>query len=80
MFRYSNRRTDPDVVEIYMQKLGNIPIDELKKTWSSLDSGEYYKAQLPSAELIYKTWKGRSKLRDEKKEYIQSQKKPSLAW
>ena len=76
MFRYANRRTDVDVVAMYVDRLSHIPLTHLQICWEDvLKERARADAGLPSIEAILSRYAIRKRAQQEKREEANKHKK-----
>lgn len=75
MFRYANKQTNPEVVEMYVERLNYIPLEELKAVWESLQPTDQVKPIVPSVEALKKTHAVRKKRQLERSEQAKEKRK-----
>ena len=60
-FRYANRRTDPQVIDMYVDNLRSIPLERLEKVWGDAQPKDRPVATVPSIEYLRQAYATRLK-------------------
>lgn len=75
MFRYVGKQTDPGVVQMYVDRLSDIPLKELQPVWESLQPLDSVKPIVPGIEALRKAHASRKKDQLGRMEEAQEKKK-----
>ena len=68
MFRYFNRKVDPEILEIYRKMLGHIPIPELEAVFHDyIMEPDISAREPPKVNVLYAKWKARKEIQEGKR-------------